>query len=41
MREREREREKREEKDTNQLSWFLPQSRSSLVPLAFPRRFSL
>jgi hypothetical protein len=28
-----------EEKDTKQLSWFLPQSGSSLVPLALPRRF--
>jgi len=24
-----------------QLSWFLPQSGSSLVPLALPRRFTL
>jgi hypothetical protein len=29
----------REKKDTKQLSWFLPQSKSSLVPLALPRRF--
>jgi len=36
-RERERERE-REKKDTKQLYRFLPQTRSSLVPLALPRR---
>jgi hypothetical protein len=29
----------REKKDTKQLSWFLPQSKSSQVPLALPRRF--
>ncbi|KEH15841.1 hypothetical protein MTR_0497s0040 [Medicago truncatula] len=27
--------------DNNQLSWFLPQTGSSPVPLALPRRFSL
>jgi len=36
--ERERERE-REKKDTKQLSWFLPQSEGSQVPLTLPRRF--
>jgi len=36
-REREREREKKK-KDTKQLYRFLPQTRSSPVPLAFPRR---
>jgi len=36
-RERERERE-REKKDTKQLYRFLPQTRSSHVPLALPRR---
>jgi len=36
--EREREREEREEKDTKQLYRFLPQSESSPVPLALPRR---
>jgi len=35
--ERERERE-REKKDTKQLYRFLPQTGSSLVPLALPRR---
>jgi len=35
--ERERERE-REMKDTKQLYRFLPQTRSSHVPLALPRR---
>jgi len=37
QRERERERE-REKKDTKQLYRFLPQTGSSHVPLAFPRR---
>ena len=32
---------KREEKDIKQLYWFLPQSRSSPVPVALPRRFAL
>jgi len=37
QRERERERE-REKKDTKQLYKFLPQTRSSHVPLALPRK---
>ena len=37
-RERERERERREEKHTKRLYRFLPQSESSHVPLALPRR---
>jgi len=37
--EREREREgERENRDTKQLYRFLPQTESSHVPLAFPRR---
>jgi len=34
----ERERERERERDTKQLYRFLPQSGSSLVPLALPRR---
>jgi len=37
IKQRERERE-REKKDTNQLYRFLPQTGSSHVPLALPRR---
>ena len=37
-REREIEREREKKKDTKQLYRFLPQTGSSLVPLALPRR---
>jgi len=37
-RERERERERREKRETKQLYRFLPQTGSSPVPLALPRR---
>jgi len=37
-REREREKMKKKKKDTNQLYRILPQTGSSLVPLALPRR---
>jgi len=40
-RERGREREREKKKDTKQLYKFLPQTGSSLVPLAIPRRVHL